>query len=328
MNRYRSNKQPDRITFNQSTINSTINPSINPTINSTINPSINPTINSTINPTINPTIDPTIDPTINSTNYQNTRQYKIIKMEIDSDDDMIQKVYRESIEDEMLRKQEEQDFEIALQKSKLEHNMPIADNQISTKHNLIDQYIMNLISFVKNNNADHADHVDHIDFIIGRGKSYPEYGLNLPLNPDLITSNRNIIFIDQDLGMNPDINQRIEDVDFMQFNICKTQDPDEKIYIRFFFDWSSFYCGAVQSLTQIIKKIGRKCQIFVPLYIDENKIPGDVIRELSDNIFKINIIEGKYPMFNWDPSIIIPKLDNKTIGSIVNENYYMKIDAY
>jgi hypothetical protein len=84
----------------------------------------------------------------------------------------------------------------------------------------------------------------------------------------------------------------------------------------------------MQNLTQIIKKIGRKCQIYVPLNIDENTIPVDVKRELSDDIFKINIIDEKYPMFNWDPSIIIPELNNKTIGSIINENYYMRIDAF
>ena len=173
----------------------------------------------------------------------------------------------------------------------------------------------------------------HYDFIVGRGKNAPNHYMNFPLNPKL--QKRNLIYIDPNPIMDADIRQMLDEVDFRSFGICKDQDPKEEINIRFFFDWSSFYCGAIQSLTKVILGIGRKCQIFVPLSKDEQTIPSDVKFKLSSNIFTLALVEGRYPMFDWnennqeDPEQNDPVIRAKpSMRNVMNPDRYMRIDTY
>ena len=159
----------------------------------------------------------------------------------------------------------------------------------------------------------------HFDFVIGRGKVYPIGYMNIPLNPRLY--NRNLIYIDPNLEMDADIKQRLHEIDFSIFGICKDQDITESIDIRFIFDWSSFYCGALHSLTNVIMGIGRKCQILVPLSKNENTIPSDIKSELSSDIFTISLVEGFYPLFDKTNNI-------KLLEDYINSSRYIKIYAY
>ena len=211
----------------------------------------------------------------------------------------------------------------------------------SSSNILVDLTCDNTINmdFTHNHNNDNYDHNEHehehvieykhCDFIVGRGRTELVTHMNLPLNPAFMT--RNVIFIDADPNVNPDICQYIENVDFNPFGICNNQDPDEHIEIRIIFDWASFYCGAMQNLTDIVAKIGRKCQILVPLDKTENTIPLDVQRALNNNVFKISINEGYYPLFDWslegedclgiNPMSLKPKI----MSDIINPDRYMII---
>ena len=201
----------------------------------------------------------------------------------------------------------------------------------------------NIINQMHHNNQDQYE-IDqkyatapHIDFIVGRGKNAPRAYMNFPMNHKLLK--RNLIYIDPNPAMDSDVKQLLHDVDFSLFGICKNQEqnPNEEIMVRFFFDWSSFYCGAVQSLTDVILRIGRKCQIFVPLSIDEQIIPSQVKNELCSNIFTLNTVEGLYPLFDWNAkNQTIPRVTTvpnhipitTMIRNVINPDRYMRIDAY
>jgi hypothetical protein len=252
-------------------------------------------------------------------------------IESDTEENRIERAIKESILDEELRRQQDVDIEKALEASSKEIKEIKEIKTITTRKNPLDRYIETLCDDI-----DEIDEIDeeytntlkrkrkditintktHIDFIVGRGKIYPKGCLNIPLNSKL--KDRNIITIDPLPDMDADLKQPIQDVNFGIFGITRDQDPDAKIDVRIFFDWSSFYCGAMQSLTDIMMRIGRKCQIFVPLNNDENNIPGDVKRYLISDIFTLNLVEGHYPMFDW----------SYEINQYVNPNRYMRIDAY
>ncbi|VBB18928.1 hypothetical protein YASMINEVIRUS_1460 [Yasminevirus sp. GU-2018] len=172
----------------------------------------------------------------------------------------------------------------------------------------------------------------HFDFIIGRGKTYPPGYMNLPLNPAL--AKRNIIYIDPNPVMNADIQKYLHEVDFSHYGICDEQDPSREIDVRFIFDWSSFYCGALSSLTNIVLGIGRKCQILVPLDPSEREVPGDILRELNNDLFTISTVEGRYPLFDWsyddrNKSDLDPMTqERKMVSSRVNPRRYVRIEAF
>ena len=175
-------------------------------------------------------------------------------------------------------------------------------------------------------------HRAHFDFIVGRGRSYPKGYINFPLNPFFI--HRNVVYIDPNPDMNADVLKYLDDVDFSNYGICDSHDPDCKIDVRIIFDWSSFYCGALSNLTNTITKIGRRCQILVPLNAPESLIPSEIIRELDNNIFTISIVEGAYPLFDWSKEkLIIAKTDDRDINQTaisnhVNPKKYIRIDGY
>jgi hypothetical protein len=185
----------------------------------------------------------------------------------------------------------------------------------------------------------------HCDFIVGRGRVEPRDYMNLPLNTTF--ASRNVVFIDPNQSMHADVKQSIQDVDFKQFGISRDQDIYETIDVRIIFDWSSFYCGALQFLPNIVKKIGRRCQILVPLNKDENYIPDDIKQTLLDpftkddkfnhhcNIFTIQLVDGRYPLFDWD-KISQKTLENirsfipsaNSLADVVNPNKYIVISAF
>lgn len=173
---------------------------------------------------------------------------------------------------------------------------------------------------------------EHYDFIVGRGRTDLEGYMNIPINP--VFSSRNVVFIDANPKMNADIKQFIETIDFSWFGICKDQDPEERIIVNIIFDWSSFYCGAMQNLTNIVTNIGRRCRIFIPLDSNNNDVPSDIMRELKNSIFTITVENGHYPLFDWtkegnvclgiNPMSGRPKI----IRELVNPDKYILIYAF
>lgn len=239
--------------------------------------------------------------------HQNQNQNKLIKQnvipvgtELDIHERELKHAIEESIRYEELRLQEEANIKKAIDNSTIK--------VITTRTSSIDKYIETL-----------CDNLDkQIDFIVGRGKIYLPGCLNIPLNPKF--NERKFITIDPTVDMEADEMKLIQDVDFNVFGITKHHDPDEIIEVKIFFDWSSFYCGAMQELTNIIQRIGRKCKIYVPLSKDENVIPDDIKRNLSSDIFTLNLVEGQYPLFDWN--------NFAGLNEYVNPTRYIRIDAY
>lgn len=156
----------------------------------------------------------------------------------------------------------------------------------------------------------------HYDFIIGRGHKYPVGCMNFPLNPYF--RNRNIIYIDPNSAMDADIQQPLQDVDFSVFDI-----RDEKI--RFIFDYSSFYCSAIQTLTDTMIKLNKPCQVYVPLYKEEKQIPLDIIRTLTNKMYTLSTTEGKYILFDWSQNDVLP--ENMRMKTHLNSERYVRIDV-
>ena len=151
------------------------------------------------------------------------------------------------------------------------------------------------------------------DFIIGRGKiDIPGY-LNLPINKYL--QSRNIIFIDPDERVGADIQQNVQDVNFSQY------DDNKIINIRFIFDWSCFYCTAIYGIVSIVQKLNRKCQFLIPLGIDEKTIPDIIKITLRRPFIKLDLIEGLYPLFDWES-------DGEKIGKFINRSAYILISGF
>jgi hypothetical protein len=134
--------------------------------------------------------------------------------------------------------------------------------------------------------------------------------------------------------MNADIKQCLNEVDFSLFDVCKDQDPNENISVRIIFDWSTFYCGALQTLTDVVNKIGRRCQILVPLDPHENIVPLDVVRHLANGPYTLTVAEGQHPLFDWsldgNPILGTNYMNGqpKRISDIVNPKRYLRIYAF
>ena len=76
-------------------------------------------------------------------------------------------------------------------------------------------------------------------------------------------------------------------------------------------------------MNKMITMIGRKCQILVPLSKNENTFPTDIIKELNKNIFKLSLVEGSYPLFDWNHTSL-----TKENNEFINPNRYINIYAY
>lgn len=225
--------------------------------------------------------------------------------------------------------------------------------KVLDKHHKIYRYLINFMDvdvmnennemIITNNdyrlhhNPDNKYPRTHYDFIVGRGRVEPQENVNFPLN--LTLASRNIVFIDPNPSVQADVKQLIQDVDFKHFGILRDQDVYETIDVRIIFDWSSFYCGALQCLPNIIKKIGRRCKILVPLNKDENLIPNDIKQILNppdeSKLFTITLADGRYPLFDWDrisPNTlrVIRKFapSANSLADVVNPNKYVVISAF
>lgn len=262
----------------------------------------------------------------------------------DTDRDMMQIALAESIHTLKIKEREDADLEKAMKESmKMYKTAQKYTSNTERKSGMKD--IKNLkgeISFPKcvirpilhgsDSQSMTRARVSQYDFIVGRGRNVPKNYMNFPLNPRL--QSRNLIYIDPNPVMDSDIKLMLHEVDFSYFGICKDQDPDEDIMVRFFFDWSSFYCGAMQNLTNTVLRIGRRCQIFVPLNKDENQIPADVKRELCSDIFTLNLVGGKYPMFDWTSTEQVINGMTRSLSNVsfmdadINPKCYLRIDAY
>ncbi len=177
---------------------------------------------------------------------------------------------------------------------------------------------------MKNNYYDYlnmlTENNEYIIFIVGRGRVDVDGNMNFSENKEMTT--KHVVYVDQSIASHPDINMGIQDVDFSSFGITKKYDHAEKINVIFIFDWSTFYCSALPNFPAIGKKLGRKFYIFVPLDKNDDDIPGEYCNELND-MFRISIVDGKYPLFDWRKTNLI----QTEIRDFINPNKYILITA-
>lgn len=146
---------------------------------------------------------------------------------------------------------------------------------------------------------------DHHIFIVGRGRKQIKGYLNLPQS-DLIPDE--CIYVDPNAEVEPDIRQKIEDIDF---------NFDDKKSITIIFDFSTFYCTAMRNVPTIAYKMkGRSFNILVPLSKDEKDIPSDLKFALKAKIFDINLVEGQYPLFDFS---------KRFVKDFINDTHYIMI---
>lgn len=161
---------------------------------------------------------------------------------------------------------------------------------------------------------------EHIIFVVGRGHSPVTGGFNIPENPTL--RNFNVVYVDVNPNTKPDIAGHIQN---LNFNALCPNIPNTKIF--FLFDWSTFYCNAMDSLKKIAKRFNMDFDVYVPLGSNENTIPSEVEWSLSDHIFNVTIEFGKYPLFNWDKNMDKFNNGQNSTADIINENAYMVIEV-
>ncbi len=154
----------------------------------------------------------------------------------------------------------------------------------------------------------------HMYFIVGRGRNSNVRSL---ISEDASIKDMNIIYIDLNPEMRADIQSSLDAIKFDELDL-----PND-IDIRFIFDWSTFYCSAIYAFKEIAKQLKRKFMIYVPLYIDEKKIPNEIKREFIDppTNFKVEIIEGLYPLFDWNKKTS----NGHKVSSYINPNLYVVI---
>ena len=79
-------------------------------------------------------------------------------------------------------------------------------------------------------------------------------------------------------------------------------------------------------MTDIVLKLGRRCQILVPLNKDEPMLPKDIINTLNNKLFTLSTAEGKYILFDWSKETLLPH--DKKMSTYVNNERYIKIDVF
>ena len=142
-----------------------------------------------------------------------------------------------------------------------------------------------------------------LTLIVGRGRLDVQGNLNLPLNGG-IARDSYILFVDSTDVSDPDIQSNIEELDFTTLGISS-----EITSIKLYFDWSSFYCTAMQNIVAMMNKISRTMRravtICAPLYPGDKTIPDDVKRNilespLNDGDIKLMLVYDAYPLFDWE----------------------------
>jgi len=181
-------------------------------------------------------------------------------------------------------------------------------------------------------NTNTNTNTNRLNIVVGRGRVDPKGYRNLPLNisktrPDALDPDY-VMYVDPDQRVDADLQTTIEDVDFVSLDLA-----DRLTDIRIYFDWSSFYCTAMHSIMDVLRVLsrvlGRSAKVYVPLYPDDKGVPADVARILADKAVKlkmpdmsISIVQGAYPLFDWQNSQRSQDLLNS-----VNRNIYLLISV-
>lgn len=186
------------------------------------------------------------------------------------------------------------------------------------------------------NVTQHQTHVrsytNRLNIVVGRGRVDPRGYRNLPLNigkiiPDALDPDY-VMYVDPDPRVDADLQTTIEDVDFVALDLA-----DRLTDIRIYFDWSTFYCTAMHRITDVLhtlsRVLGRSVKVYAPLYPDDKGVPADVARILADKAVKlkmpdmsIRIVQGAYPLFDWQNEERSQDLLNS-----VNRNIYLLISV-
>jgi hypothetical protein len=183
----------------------------------------------------------------------------------------------------------------------------------------------NSFEFDENQNQNGMSWDSRVNIIVGRGRKEVEGNMNLPLNP--IFDFSYVMYVDESPFSDPDVQMKIEDIDFSQFGF-----GDNVTDIRIYFDWSSFYCTAMHNIAQLITRfkyeVGKSVKVYVPLYVEDKSLPGDVKRcvidsPLYDANVRLSMVYGKYPLFNW-----MDQNRNDKLKEAVNEEMYILINNY
>lgn len=151
------------------------------------------------------------------------------------------------------------------------------------------------------------NHIKHNIIVVGRGRKDIRGGLNISINKTF--NQDDIIYIDQDQLSEADIRLPLKDVDFTKIPLSSS---DLDIY----FDWSSFYCDAMYCLKDKLVSISKITHVYIPLEYHENKIPSEITYEFKSNDFRIDLVDGEYPLFDWD----------KDVSKYINPDKYIRID--
>jgi hypothetical protein len=241
----------------------------------------------------------------------------------DMENKQLENVINKSIEEKQLHDMEKKQLENAIIHTKKENKLHDIDSntnnmKIKQLDNYINERVCNIMLDIDKHNVkiiNYKKEQNTICFIIGRGHIEYKSGLNIPINPLLLK--HKLIYIDRNKDIKPDISSQLHEVDFKSFNI-----PDDTI-IKFYFDWSSFYCGGLDSILKITQDLKRTYEIYVPLSSSENTIPSEIERTLFMRLYNIILVNDKYPLFDW--SVPILPSTNRPITEHVNSSKYIKI---
>lgn len=216
-----------------------------------------------------------------------------------------------------------------LERKQLEHTINIS-NEKNQSSDDIDSCLQHMISTViteqpKVITYKHPEQTSHNDFIVvvGRGRTPYRAHLNIPLNP--LFNNRNVVYIDASPEVNPDICDQLINVDFTKFGITREQDPECKKSVRIFFDFSSFFCGGIQSIHKIAQQLRRPFEIYTPLSPNENIVPSDIKQIMWQPVYDFILEDGQYPLFDWGTGFVESYGRQNHIAEYVNPNKYIKI---
>lgn len=162
---------------------------------------------------------------------------------------------------------------------------------------------LNILS-INNGNIEEESRscLSRLSIIVGRGRKPIDGNKNYPLNPALGFDSY-VMFIDQLESPDPDIITKIEDLKLEELGISPEVND-----IRVYFDWSTFYCTAMQNIVKFMtrtkKVIDIPLQVYAPLYADDQSIPGDVKRNVMESPSNkgdthLMMVYGSYPLFDW-----------------------------
>ena len=155
-----------------------------------------------------------------------------------------------------------------------------------------------------------------LTLILGRGRLPTPGGANIPQNELL---GGRFLYIDAGSNTRPHVNKPIETM--------KMADLYNGYVKCIIVDLSSFYCGCIQNLQNIVDElceVDKQIDIFVPLDKKDKTIPNDIYNQFSKAPFQINEVSGNFPLFDFNKKF---RFMNKDIyaDELVNPQSYIKI---